>query len=74
MALKLCFQLDFSFSSQNAYRLKWNDFEPNIITSAFGSIREDGELFDVTLVARGGRSIKAHKMVLAACSPLFRYE
>ena len=50
--------------------LKWNDFESNISVS-FKSIREDKELFDVTL-ACDDNQIQAHKLILSACSPFFR--
>lgn len=53
------------------YRMRWNDFQASV-TSAFADIRDEQELFDVTLVAPGGRAVKAHKLVLSACSPLFK--
>lgn len=52
------------------YCLKWNGFESNI-TSSFSEIRDDEDFLDVTLVT-GGQTIRAHKLVLSACSPLFR--
>ncbi|XP_059088640.1 protein abrupt-like isoform X1 [Tigriopus californicus] len=52
------------------YCLKWNGFESNI-TSSFSDIRDDEDFLDVTLVT-GGQTIRAHKLVLSACSPLFR--
>ncbi|XP_066980761.1 transcription activator GAGA-like isoform X14 [Macrobrachium rosenbergii] len=50
--------------------LRWNNFHSNI-TSAFESLRDDEDFVDITL-ACDGRQIKAHKMVLSACSPYFR--
>ena len=51
---------------------RWNDFESNISTS-FRELREDSEFFDVTLCCDNGTDIvPAHKVILAACSPLFR--
>jgi len=50
--------------------LRWNDFHANI-TSAFSDIRDDDEFMDVTLVCDGD-IVRAHKLVLSACSPLFR--
>merc|ERR1711936_1322815 len=52
--------------------LRWNDFESNISTS-FRELRDDSEFFDVTLCCDNGTDIvPAHKVILAACSPLFR--
>ena len=52
------------------FSLKWNDFESNL-SSAFTELREDKELFDVTLVCDSNQ-IEAHKVVISACSPFFR--
>jgi len=52
------------------YCLKWNDFEKNI-GAAFRDLRKENELFDVTLAGESFQ-IKAHKVVLTACSNLFR--
>ena len=50
----------------------WNDFESNISTS-FRELREDSEFLDVTLCCDNGVDVvQAHKVILAACSPLFR--
>jgi len=52
--------------------LRWNDFETNISTS-FRELRRDSEFFDVTLCCDNGSDrVPAHKVILAACSPLFR--
>ncbi|XP_063847245.1 longitudinals lacking protein-like [Scylla paramamosain] len=50
--------------------LRWNNFHSNI-TTAFESLRDDEDFVDITLACEG-RQIKAHKMVLSACSPYFR--
>ncbi|MCL4122270.1 UNVERIFIED_CONTAM: hypothetical protein GTU68_066258 [Idotea baltica] len=50
--------------------LRWNNFHTNI-TSAFESLRDDEDFVDITLACEG-RQVKAHKMVLSACSPYFR--
>jgi len=50
--------------------LKWNDFETNI-SLAFKELREDKDFFDVTLVC-DDEQIKAHKVILSACSQFFR--
>jgi len=50
--------------------LRWNDFEKNI-SSAFRELRDDKDFFDVTL-ACDNNQIRAHKVILSACSPFFR--
>ncbi|KAF2905924.1 hypothetical protein ILUMI_00253 [Ignelater luminosus] len=50
--------------------LKWNNFQSSIVT-AFGSLQSTEDLADVTLTCEG-ISIKAHKIILSACSPYFR--
>jgi len=50
--------------------LKWNDFKENAI-SAFGTLREDREFADVTLVCEDGQQVEAHKVILASSSPFF---
>ncbi|XP_043245959.1 protein bric-a-brac 1-like isoform X1 [Amphibalanus amphitrite] len=50
--------------------LKWNNFQTSV-TSVFDNLRQDGELVDITLCCEG-RKIKAHRMMLSACSPYFR--
>jgi len=58
--------------SSDNFCLRWNDFEQNISTS-FRELREDSEFFDVSLCCDNGIDvIPAHKVILAACSPLFR--
>ena len=50
--------------------LKWPHFETNL-TVAFQELREESDLFDVTL-ACDEKQIEAHKVVLSACSGFFR--
>ncbi|XP_046990537.1 protein tramtrack, beta isoform-like isoform X1 [Schistocerca americana] len=50
--------------------LKWNSFQSNIVTS-FESLWEEQGLVDVTL-ASDGQCLRAHKVILSACSPFFR--
>jgi len=51
--------------------LRWNDFESNI-SSAFREIRNERDFFDVTLACDDDQTISAHKVIISACSPLFR--
>merc|ERR1711936_1226448 len=50
--------------------LKWNNYQLSL-TSAFKNILEEEDFVDVTLSA-GGNNLKAHKVVLSACSSYFR--
>jgi len=50
--------------------LKWNNHQKNLLT-VFEDLLNQGAFVDVTL-ACDGIQLKAHKMVLSACSPYFR--
>ena len=58
-------------ANNEKFCLKWNDFRENV-TLAFRSMREDQDFSDVTLVCEDGQQIEAHKVILAAASPLFQ--
>ncbi|KAL9913392.1 longitudinals lacking isoform 5-T5 [Glossina fuscipes fuscipes] len=49
--------------------LRWNNHQSTII-SVFGTLKENEALVDCTLAAEG-KFLKAHKVVLSACSPYF---
>nr|XP_040565424.1 longitudinals lacking protein, isoforms H/M/V-like isoform X3 [Lepeophtheirus salmonis] len=51
--------------------LRWNDFESNV-SSSFRELREENDLFDVTLVTDSEKEFKAHKVILSACSSFFK--
>ena len=57
-------------ATNEKFCLKWNDFEHNV-SSAFNTIREEKDFFDVTLVCDNSQ-VEAHKVIIAACSPFFR--
>ena len=52
------------------YCLKWNNFQNNIV-AALGNLKLYEDFVDVTLSCEG-KSIKAHKVILSACSEYFR--
>lgn len=61
-----------STDAGDKFCLRWNDFQANV-SGAFRDLRADADFFDVTLVCNDeGRSIPAHKVILAACSQLFK--
>ena len=65
--------LEYHFSKMTTSEklcLQWNDFQ-NIVSTAFGDLRNDGDLTDVTLACEDGKQIESHKVVLAATSPFF---
>ena len=51
--------------------LKWDDFNGNA-SKAFGLMRDEDMLQDVTLVGDDNSQIAAHKLVLSACSEYFK--
>lgn len=57
-------------SDTQHFCLRWNNYQSSI-TSAFESLRDQDDFVDVTL-ACDGRSLKAHRVVLSACSSYFR--
>ena len=59
--------------SSDKFCLRWNDFETNI-SAAFQELRDDEDFFDVTLCCGpdGTDRLRAHKVILSACSPFFR--
>lgn len=52
------------------YSLRWNNHQSHIL-SAFGALLQAETLVDVTLVC-AETSVRAHKVVLSACSPFFQ--
>ena len=56
--------------SQEKFILNWNDFQENT-KNAFGLLREDMDLSDITLACEDGQQVEAHKVILASSSPFF---
>ncbi|XP_045765637.1 modifier of mdg4-like [Maniola jurtina] len=52
------------------FSLRWNNYVTHV-TEAFNALRFENDLVDVTLCCDGGK-IRAHKMLLSACSSYFR--
>lgn len=57
-------------ADEEHFSLCWNNFNSNLSTGFHESLCR-GDLVDVTLVAEG-QMVKAHRLVLSVCSPLFR--
>ena len=51
--------------------LKWDNFQ-SILTDTFDQLRQSEDFVDVTLACEG-RTIKAHRVVLSACSSYFKH-
>ena len=57
---------------EEKFTLAWNDFQSNA-ANVFSELRKESEFSDVTLACNDDTTmIKAHKVVLASCSPVFR--
>lgn len=69
MILKI-FIFFFPEMVEQHFCLRWNNYRTNI-TAEFETLREGEHFVDVTL-ACDGRQLKAHKVVLSACSPYFK--
>merc|ERR1712208_100015 len=53
------------------FTLSWDDFKKKC-PQAFKDLWLDTDLSDVTLATEDGGQLSAHKVILAACSPLFK--
>ncbi|VEN54803.1 unnamed protein product, partial [Callosobruchus maculatus] len=62
--------MQHSTSSPQQFCLRWNNYQSNL-TNVFDQLLQSESFVDVTL-ACDGHSVKAHKMVLSACSPYFQ--
>ncbi|KAF4527458.1 hypothetical protein B566_EDAN016222 [Ephemera danica] len=56
--------------AEQQFCLRWNNHQSTLV-SVFEALLESETLVDVTLAAEG-RFLKAHKVVLCACSPFFQ--
>ena len=64
-------------SSSETFCLRWNEFEGNVSRS-FSSIRNNNQFFDCTLTTDDdddeaySDNLRAHKVILSACSSFFK--
>nr|CAD7567483.1 unnamed protein product [Timema californicum] len=56
-------------ANEQQFCLRWNNHQSTLV-SVFDTLLESGTLVDCTLAAEG-QYLKAHKVVLSACSPYF---
>lgn len=68
-AENICDKITVNTAHQQ-FCLRWNNYGRNL-TNVFDQLLQNESFVDVTL-ACDGHSIKAHKMVLSACSPYFQ--
>ena len=57
-------------TSHEKFCHNWNDFQENT-KNAFGLLRGDIDLADITLACQDGQQVEAHKVILASSSPFF---
>ena len=57
-------------ASGQQFCLRWNNYQTNLL-QVFDQLRESESFVDVTLSCEE-KSVKAHRMVLSACSPYFQ--
>lgn len=63
-------KMQHATGSPQQFCLRWNNYQTNL-TNVFDQLLQSESFVDVTL-ACDGHSVKAHKMVLSACSPYFQ--
>ncbi|KAI4469522.1 btb domain transcription factor [Holotrichia oblita] len=63
-------KMQHTTGSPQQFCLRWNNYQSNL-TNVFDQLLQSESFVDVTL-ACDGHSVKAHKMVLSACSPYFQ--
>ncbi|XP_075159992.1 bric a brac 2 isoform X2 [Haematobia irritans] len=61
---------DAAARNNQQFCLRWNNYQSNL-TNVFDELLQNESFVDVTLACEG-QSIKAHKMILSACSPYFQ--
>jgi len=57
-------------STDEQFCLRWNDFQ-DCIKSTFQDLRDENDFMDVT-ISCDGEQVKAHKVILSACSVTFK--
>ena len=68
-ALRFSFKMVMG-SEEESLLLKWDKFDENVKQS-FTEFQDKGYFFDVTLACED-KEVKAHKLILSACSPFFK--
>ena len=53
------------------FNLTWNEFE-KCTSNSFKDLLGEQDFVDVTLISEDTKQIKAHKVVLSACSPILK--
>ena len=54
------------------FSLKWNDYQPNW-NKSLSELRNQSDLSDVTLISDDKVKFSAHKIILSACSNMFKF-
>ncbi|KAJ4438177.1 hypothetical protein ANN_14116 [Periplaneta americana] len=66
-----CLNGEITDMGSEHYCLRWNNHQSNLL-GVFSQLLQDESLVDVTLACAEGHSIRAHKVVLSACSSYFQ--
>ena len=53
------------------YCVLWNNYHASLVATLSG-LRREGHLVDVTVVCADGSKVRAHQLILAACSTYFK--
>ena len=67
----ICTSFKDTMATEEKFCLKWNDFHSNV-SKSFATIRNDVALQDVTLIGNDHKKVSGHRLVLSACSEVFR--
>ena len=58
-------------TSEEQFCLRWNDYHESMVAT-LQELRNQDDFVDVTLLCEGSAEIRAHKLILSACSDFFR--
>ena len=59
--------------AEGSFHLAWNSAEREAtVLGSLAALQQSGECSDVSLISSDDGTLRAHRVVLAACSPFFR--
>ena len=59
--------------ADGSFHLAWNSAErEETVLGSLAALQKSGECVDVSLISSDDGTLRAHRVVLAACSPFFR--
>ena len=70
---EIIFQKQETKMAEGSFHLAWNSAEREAtVLGSLAALQESGECSDVSLISSDDGTLRAHRVVLAACSPFFR--